>query len=41
MHDGRSGTLEAAVEDMIEKTTSQHDAPSDDIAALTAYLRTL
>ncbi|HWB74617.1 MAG TPA: c-type cytochrome [Nannocystaceae bacterium] len=41
MHDGRSATLENAVEDMIEKTTATTDAPPEDVDALAAYLRTL
>ncbi|MCA9711329.1 MAG: c-type cytochrome, partial [Myxococcales bacterium] len=40
MHDGRSPTLETAVQDMIESTTSA-DVRSEDVAALTAYMRTL
>jgi len=40
MHDGRSRTLEHAVRDMIESTTSA-EATDDHITALTAYMRTL
>ncbi|MCA9716431.1 MAG: c-type cytochrome [Myxococcales bacterium] len=40
MHDGRSPTLEHAVQDMIE-STRQTTAPQDDVDAITAYLRTL
>ena len=38
--DGRSPTLEHAVQDMIE-STRQTTAPQDDVDAITAYLRTL
>lgn len=40
MHDGRSATIEAAVRDMIVSTTSS-DLDEDDVAALSAYMRTL
>lgn len=40
MHDGRSATLEASVIDMIESTTTI-PVQSEDVTALTAYLRTL
>ncbi|MCA9690466.1 MAG: hypothetical protein R3A51_13625 [Nannocystaceae bacterium] len=40
MHDGRSGTLEAAIQDMVESTRGV-TAPQADIDAIAAYLRTL
>jgi mono/diheme cytochrome c family protein len=40
MHDGRSRTLDQAVRDMIE-TTTQAAYDEADVAALTAYMRTL
>jgi len=40
MHDGRSATLAAAVEDMIEETTAFEPVEAD-IEAMSAYLRTL
>lgn len=40
MHDGRSATLEAAIQDMVE-TTRHTSAPDADVAAMAAYLRTL
>ena len=40
MHDGRSATLEAAVEDMLDVTIGR-DAGRADVDALAAYLRTL
>lgn len=40
MHDGRAATLEDAVVDMIESTTSAQLGPQD-VEALTAYMRTL
>lgn len=40
MHDGRSRTIEDAVRDMIETTASTNASP-EDVAALSAYMRTL
>lgn len=40
MHDGRSRTIEDAVRDMIETTTSANASP-EDVAALSAYMRML
>jgi hypothetical protein len=40
MHDGRSRTIEDAVRDMIETTTSTNASP-EDVAALSAYMRML
>lgn len=40
MHDGRSRTIEDAVRDMIETTTSTNASP-EDVEALSAYMRTL
>jgi cytochrome c peroxidase len=40
MHDGRSQTLEEAVHDMIATTTTVEPL-TENVAALTAYMRTL